>query len=67
MRFVVSNVAGDQWFWELRSRLGDELFARSAQGFADHASAVASVIAVQAAASVAQTYDEAGHPMAPAA
>lgn len=63
MRFVVSNVEGDQWFWELRSRLDDQLFARSTQGFADHAAAVASVLSVQAAAGVAQSYDEAGRLM----
>ncbi|WP_219217261.1 hypothetical protein [Variovorax boronicumulans] len=63
MQFVVSKVEGDQWFWELRSRLDDELFARSAQGFGDHAAAVASVLAVQAAAGVAPAYDEAGRLM----
>lgn len=63
MRFVVHNVSGDQWFWELRAQRDDELFARSAQGFADHDAALASALAVQAAAGLAPTFDEAGRPV----
>lgn len=67
MRFVVHNVSGDQWFWELRSRRDDALFARSAQVFVDHDAALASVLAVQAAAGTAPACDEAGSLVEPPA
>lgn len=67
MQFVVHNVSGNQWVWELRSKHDNALFARSTQGFADHDAAMASVLAVRAAAGLAPTFDEAGRPMAPPA
>jgi hypothetical protein len=65
MQFVVHNGSGDQWFWELRSKHDNELFARSSQGFADHDAAMASVRAVRAAAGVAPTFDEREIPSLP--
>jgi hypothetical protein len=62
MQFVVHNGSGNQWFWELRSRHDNALFARSAQAFADHDAALASVLAVRAAAGVAPTLDDLGFP-----
>ena len=65
MQFVVHNGSGDQWFWELRSKRDNELFARSSQGFADHDAAMASVRAVRDAAGVAPTFDEREIPSLP--
>lgn len=67
MQFVVHNGSGNQWFWELRSKRDNALYARSSQGFADHDAAIASVLAVRAAAGMAPTLDDRGLPLAPPA